>query len=273
MGRPRKQLTAEPPVHLSLDSILPPGIDARIDTKGQNIEELAASIKTQGLLEPICVRPSGKSYEIVFGHRRYMAHRRLKAATILAYIRNYNDEQMLTARLTENVDRVNLTAFEEATYYVAMRDKLHLTNKQLSAKFGKSEAYVSQRTTIMTWNKALINALKEQRITFSVGRELSRIDEPGLLAFLLDAAITNGATPAIVKKWVDDELLKNTQVEFQAPTQEQFANTPAYEPPSVLCFFSQQPVLIQDARNIWCAKAVLQRVVQLILDNAQAIEK
>lgn len=154
-------------LHLRLDQIIPNPRQPRAEFDEATLEELAASIRAVGLLQPIIVRPvqaSGNGgliapdrrvaadadvYEIVAGERRYRAARLAGLDEIAAVVRHTADEQMLTEALVENLHRANLNALEEALAYQHLLDDFGITHEALAAKLSKSRSAISNALRLL----------------------------------------------------------------------------------------------------------------------------
>jgi ParB family transcriptional regulator, chromosome partitioning protein len=109
------------------------------------IESLAASIKTQGILEPLIVREKGKKYEIVCGERRYRAAQVAALSELPCLVRRLSDEQVLDIQIHENLHREDVHPMDEAYGYQFLKETLACDVKELALRVGKSEGYVLNR--------------------------------------------------------------------------------------------------------------------------------
>jgi ParB family transcriptional regulator, chromosome partitioning protein len=108
-----------------------------------SINELAASIKEHGVIQPIIVRTVLKGYEIIAGERRFRASQLCGAATIPAVVKKFSDQQAMEIALIENVQREDLNAIELAVAYQSLMNQFTLTQEELSVKVGKSRSHVA----------------------------------------------------------------------------------------------------------------------------------
>lgn len=210
MPRPRKLKAAKEElkeVHLPLDQIQPPTGPARINISPDAVVELAQTIKENGQLQAITVNRREDHYEIIYGHRRYLACRHLKMQTIRGCVVDWTEDKIVSARLIENLAREQMTSVEIAMQLFKLKDEHGYTQKQLALTVGKSQAYVSDHLKIMSYPESLRDALSYKRITFSVARELARLTDESYLNHYLHQSANHGATPAVVKNWVDDALI------------------------------------------------------------------
>jgi len=134
---------------LELGRIRPNPYQPRREFRAEELEELAASIREHGLLQPIVVRAAADDYEIVAGERRFRACQRLGLATIPALVRTADDTQMLELALIENIQRENLNAIEEARAYQAYVQRLDLTQEQAAQRLGKSRSTVANMLRLL----------------------------------------------------------------------------------------------------------------------------
>lgn len=109
----------------------------------ESIQELAASIKEHGVIQPIIVRSVLKGYEIIAGERRFRASQVSGLASIPAVVRKFTDQQVMEIALIENVQREDLNAMEQAIAYQALIDQFKMTQEELSAKVGKSRSHIA----------------------------------------------------------------------------------------------------------------------------------
>ena len=149
----------------------------RFDETG--LDELAKSIKQQGVLQPITVRPIANTgrYEIVFGERRYRASVIAGSEEIPAIISELSDEEAQEMAVTENLQRKDVTPTEEANAYKQLIDSGRHTVETLSVLFGKSENYIRTRLNFSTLIPELAELLDADIITISVASEICRYGE------------------------------------------------------------------------------------------------
>jgi len=136
-------------LELPLDQLQPNPYQPRHDPGDADIESLARSIRANGVIQPIVVRPRGDGYQIVAGERRWRAARRAGRATIPATIREATDEQMLELALIENLQREDLNAIDRARAYRRYCTHFGLTPEQVAAKMEED------RTTVVNYLRLL----------------------------------------------------------------------------------------------------------------------
>jgi len=134
-----------------------------------SFQKLSQSIETEGLMNPIVVRKVGERYEIVDGHRRFEAYKRLKKDSIDCIVTEYDDKQAQAFSVIGNLHRQNLSAIEKA---IAFRKILEFgtfrDTKELSHAIGKNETYVGDVLNTLKMDQRIINDLVQNRTTDDV---------------------------------------------------------------------------------------------------------
>ena len=199
-----KGMVSEKREMIALRKIRVPEFIERNNIEKIALEALAENIKQVGLINPLTVKRVGDNFEIVAGHRRYLALKMLGTSKVSCMIITENKliEEMI--KLSENLLREDLNDIEEANFLFRLKKLGKLTEKGLAFKIGHSESYVRQKLAILKYPDELREALETGKIKFSVARELVRIKSSALLHEYLKHTIRGGATPALVKEWVDE---------------------------------------------------------------------
>src|SRR6202034_2135122 len=132
-----------------------------------SLKELAESVRTQGILSPLLVRPvSEQGFEIVFGGRRYRAAQMAEAATVPVRIKNLTDAEALEAQLIENLQRRDVHPMEEANGFRALLnlEEPKFSIEQIAAKTGKSPVYVAARLRLTDLTQTVVDAFYREDI-------------------------------------------------------------------------------------------------------------
>lgn len=145
-------------VAIDIDKIEPNPYQPRREVDQEKIDELANSIKSCGLIQPILVRRSGYGYQIVVGERRFLACRQLGWSKISAAVKILSDNEMATLALIENLQRENLNFIEEALGYVTLMKSFNMTQDVLALRLGKSQSTIANKIRILK----LSNKVREQ---------------------------------------------------------------------------------------------------------------
>jgi len=149
----------------------------------QAIDELAASIKENGLIQPIAVVKKAHRYMIISGERRYRACTTLGLKTIKAHIIDADDKKVMELSLVENIQRDDLTDFEKAKFIGQLWSSGHYpTKKALATAIGKSSAYISKAFSALKLDQQIIQDIETDKndISVSVLDEISRVKEKRL---------------------------------------------------------------------------------------------
>ena len=163
-------------VEIPLDDLRANPYQPRKRFDDESLKELADSIKSHGVFQPIIVKKSIKGYEIIAGERRFRASRLAGRDTIPAIVRAFTDEQMMEIALLENLQRENLSAIEEAIAYRAMLEKLNLTQDELSKKVGKSRSHITNIIGLLRLPKEIQQMIIQQEITMGHARVISKLE-------------------------------------------------------------------------------------------------
>lgn len=148
------------------------------------IEELAASIKEHGLIQPIVVTPKGDAYEIVAGERRYRASTLAGLTEVPVIIRTLSAQNQLELSLVENIQRRDLNAIETAIAYAKLRDQFNLSNEQIAARVHKSSSSVINTMRLLKLPKEVIALVAEGKLREGQVRPLIGQDNTLILEIL-----------------------------------------------------------------------------------------
>ncbi len=146
---PQSPARAAALVELDLDQIQPNPLQPRLQFKPEKLQELAASIKENGVIQPIVVRASGGGYEIVVGERRWRAARQVGLECIPAIVQHVSDEKMLELALVENIQRDDLSPIEEGQAYQLLADQFALTHEEIAQRVGRSRTAVTNSLRLL----------------------------------------------------------------------------------------------------------------------------
>ena len=171
-----KEVKTEEIVELNVNELRPNPYQPRTVFDEDALNELAESIKENGVIEPIIVKKSIKGYDVIAGERRLKASKIAGKETIPAIIRQLSDDKMAEIALLENLQRENLTALEEAKAYKSLIDKLNLTQEQLAKKVSKSRSHVTNMLGLLRLPKEVQNMIQNKKLTMGHARALSKLE-------------------------------------------------------------------------------------------------
>ena len=162
---------------LSLNIIEVNPFQPRADFDNEKLEELATSIKTHGVIQPITVKDLGQgNYQLISGERRLRASKMAGKNTIPAYIKSVNDQESLEIALIENIQREDLNAIEIAENYQRLIDECELTQEALSMRVGKKRSTVSNYLRLLKLPVEIQHTIKSKVITMGHAKALINIE-------------------------------------------------------------------------------------------------
>lgn len=200
----------------------------------EQLQELAASIKEKGIIQPLVVRerPGDKgAYEIVAGERRWRAAQIAMQHTIPVIVRDFDDTEVLEVAIIENIQRADLNPVEEAAGYKALMDKFGHTQEKLSEVLGKSRSYIANLVRLLQLPDEVQEFLRDGKLSAGHARALITSDDPVSLAKkVISSGLSVRETERLAKKTVS-ELAGMDQPRPKAPRKsvEKDADTRALE--------------------------------------------
>ncbi|UTH00098.1 nucleoid occlusion protein [Macrococcoides canis] len=172
-------------VKVSVERIVPNRYQPRQIFDEEKIKELAESIRSYGLLQPIVVRPiEEEMYEIIAGERRFRALKMNNTAETEVIVKQMNDKETAAIALIENIQRENLSAVEEAEAYKKLLDLDGITQHDLATSLGKSQSFIANKLRLLRLSQPILDALSKHQITERHARSLLALDEAGQLQML-----------------------------------------------------------------------------------------
>ena len=185
--------------------IEPPAKAHRLEMDEPRMWELADSIRDVGLLNPIIVRQHGASgYEIIAGHRRYIAHQMLNLTEIDCILRTATDAQTEIERFTENLQRDDLSPMEEAIAVTRLAEETQADATSIAHQLRRSESWVRQRFDLMALPQELKDNVHTKHLPVSTALVLARVSDDAHRAYLLDYALKSGASASVIRTWVGE---------------------------------------------------------------------
>lgn len=153
-------------------AIDPSPYQPRVRFTDEALDELAASIREHGVIQPIVVRPWGTRYQLVAGERRLRAARRLGLAEIPAILRPYTDEQALEAALVENLQREDISVVETARAYQRLTEEFQYTQTRIARQTGKSRTTITNTVRLLQLADGVLDLLDSGELTEGHARAL-----------------------------------------------------------------------------------------------------
>ena len=159
-------------VAINIERIVPNPYQPRQEVDQEKIDELASSIKSCGLIQPIVVRRSDDGYQLVVGERRFLACKKLGWSKISAAVKILSDNEMATIALIENLQRENLNFIEEALGYVSLMNSFNMTQDVLAQRLGKSQSTIANKLRILKLSSKVREQLLNSGLTERHARTL-----------------------------------------------------------------------------------------------------
>ena len=165
------------PNSLPIEKLQPGEYQPRTNMDQASLEDLAASIRSQGIIQPILVRPIGtksadQNYEIIAGERRWRAAQIAKLDEVPVLVRNIPDEATLAVALIENIQRENLNPVEEATGLKRLMDEFELTHEEMAKSIGRSRTAVTNLLRLLSLSHGARQLLEHGKIEMGHARAL-----------------------------------------------------------------------------------------------------
>ncbi|HRI02548.1 MAG TPA: ParB/RepB/Spo0J family partition protein [Pyrinomonadaceae bacterium] len=203
--KPAAQQEAISP-EIDIDLIEPNPDQPRTRFTEANLEELAQSIRANGVVQPIVLRQVGGRYQIVAGERRWRASQRAGLRRIPAVVKEVSDDKLLELALVENIQRQELNPIEEAKAYRKLIDTLGLTQEVVAERVGKNRTIITTSMRLLRLPGEIQRVIEEGGLSAGHGRALMMTDDPKIQRRLANEAIDNGwsvrETERAVKKAV-----------------------------------------------------------------------
>ena len=201
---------------LNIDFIEANPFQPRTDFDDNALNELAESIKVQGVIQPVTVRKMGRDkYQLISGERRLRASKLAGLKTIPVYIRVANDEQMLEMALIENTHREGLNAIEVALSYQRLIEECNITQEQLSEKVGKDRSTVTNFLRLLKLPPEVQVALRDGFISMSQARAIINIEDKTKQLIILKEIIDKDLSVRQVEELVRSLNTNNVKTKKQ----------------------------------------------------------
>ena len=206
-------------IELDIDSVIANPIQPRKEFDKDGIDELASSIRENGVISPIVVRQIEGKYEIIAGERRYRASKQVGLERIPAIVREMSDREAFKVSLIENLQREDLNPIEEAEAYHTLSQQFELTHQAIAESIGKDRTTVTNMLRLMSLAEEIKDALRQNEISMGHAKAilaienlnerlavLNKIKQQGLSVRDTEKLTTAAKRPAKLKKDGNSEL-------------------------------------------------------------------
>jgi len=254
---------------IELNLIDPPDGHVRMDIPERKLFELSESMKEVGLIQAILLTPVKERYEVVVGHRRYLAAKKLRWKTIKAEVKDLPRNEVAILRATENLQREGLSPIEEAAIYHDLYTERGFTVKMIADKMGRSVFHVKGRMDLLKMDPEIQKVIHSGKILLEVARIISKIGDKKEMYRYLEMAVENGVTPAVARIWTDDYRKSlqyiNTRQNPTNPPDEVIIPQKYYTP----CQICEGPMEYKDMNVIKVCRACYNNLIQALKEGGK----
>ena len=159
-------------INIDINKIMPNPRQPRAEFPQESLTELAESIRSQGVIEPILARPKNGKYEIVAGERRWRAARKAGLSMLPAIVKEFSDEESLELALVENLQREDLNPMEEAEAYAKLASEFHQTQADIAKKVGKDRSTVANMMRLLELPREIQVSIRRTQISVGHARPI-----------------------------------------------------------------------------------------------------
>jgi len=174
----------------------------RSDVWGDDLDDLARSIEQLGLLQPITLRAVGERYEVIAGHRRLSAFRKLGKASIPSIVRVADDVTGDAMKVHENLYRTDVNPVDQATFLARYAMRTNMTPTELAKQVNRSEAWVLSRLGLLNYPEYLIEMVGEGRLSMASAEVLNQIENLAVRESYCRAAAQQGLSATRARYWL-----------------------------------------------------------------------
>jgi ParB family chromosome partitioning protein len=195
------------PIEIAVERITPSPFQPRRTFDEGKIDELAASIRNQGIIQPLVVRPHGDGFELIAGERRWRAAMRADLARVPVVIRNASDHEALQLALVENLQREDLNPIEEASGYRRLQEEFHWSQEEMAEKVGKSRPAIANSLRLLTLPAEVQQEVSAGKLPAGQARALLGLHTEPLIISTCRDVIAKGLSTRETEKLVRNLLM------------------------------------------------------------------
>lgn len=162
---------------IPIERISPGPFQPRSESTGEDFQQLVASVKEHGILQPILVRPRGEGYEVVAGERRWRAAAAAGLPTIPAVVRSLGDREALELALVENLQRLDLSPLERARAYDRLVKEFQMTQEEIARRIGVSRSTVANTLRLLQLPREVQSSLEAGELTEGHARAILTLED------------------------------------------------------------------------------------------------
>jgi ParB family chromosome partitioning protein len=190
------------PPEITIDRITPSPFQPRRSFDEAKIEELAGSIRNQGIIQPLVVRPKGDGFELIAGERRWRAAMKAGLSRVPVVIREASDHEALQLALVENLQREDLNAIEEANGYRRLQEEFHWSQEEMAERVGKSRPAIANSLRMLSLPAEVQQEVVAGNLPAGQARALLGLHTEALIISASREVITKGLSTRETEKMV-----------------------------------------------------------------------
>lgn len=214
---PQQPAVGPSQMSVSIDAIAPNPVQPRTVFQPERLEELAASIKANGIIQPLVVRRAGQSYQIIAGERRWRAARLAGLMEVPIVVQDVADRQMLELALIENIQREDLNPIETAHAYERLGRELGLSQEEIGHRTGKDRTSITNTIRLLRLPKEVQLLVAEHRLSMGHARAILGLTSADDQLQLAEKAAAQGLSVRQVEKIVADRGSGEEKTRSSAP--------------------------------------------------------
>src|SRR5512143_2475502 len=177
-------------MELDIDRIDPAETQPRRVFKEDKLDELASSIRHNGIIQPLVVRRNGERFQLVAGERRWRAAQKAGLHRVPCIVKEISEDNILELSLIENIQREELNPIEEANAYKSLLEKRHLTQEEVAQRVGKDRSSITNSLRLLKLPPEVQRFLEEDKLSMGHARALVSVDSPEQQSLLAGEIMT-----------------------------------------------------------------------------------
>ena len=197
---------------VDLTRIVPTPLQPRTVFRDDHLDELVASIKEHGIIQPLIARKRGDQFELIAGERRWRAAQRAGLTEAPVIVREASDQEVLELALIENLQREDLNPIEEARAFSRLAGEFHLRQEDIAQKVGKSRAAVANSMRLLDLHEQVQTWLTQERISVGHAKVLLSLKAQDEQALLAEEIIRRSLTVRAAETLVAQQFVQNGTV-------------------------------------------------------------
>lgn len=208
-------------LEVEIDLIQPNDMQPRTHFNEARLEELAQSIRTNGIVQPLLVRNRENAYQLIAGERRLRAAQRAGLRRVPVIVRDIPDEKMLELALVENIQRQELNAIEEAHAYKRLIETLNLTQEMVAQRVGRDRSFVTNHLRLLRLPEDIQALVEEEKISTGHARALLGVDDTDvqrrIAASIIERSLSVRETERAIKRIIEGASPSSAVAPTQTP--------------------------------------------------------